>query len=238
MIVKLGEIIDQQVRRRRDKSIFVPQAVGHAASHHSRSFSGRDTGIAVTNDYRARGGHLKTPQRNVQKRRMGFFLRCAVAAKDRIEAIFHAQAANHGERQAIHLVAHHDPALGAEVIEHVADARIEHRVIEQMPFVMTEKYPHDLLKIIGTFFLRQGLLEQMFHAAADVDINRWRGQRRKIEMSTGKIDGLGEIVPRICKSSVEVKHDQINRSFHSIPIEIEKDVEVNARTKNSLPSVE
>lgn len=167
---------------------------------------------------------------------MRFFFCSAVTAEDRIEATFHSQATDNGQTKSVDLVAYHHAAFGTETIEGVFNSGIKHGPIQQVLFVIFEENARSFLPMISGF-LGQRVLEQMFHAASDVDVDRWPGQRRKIEMGTGKIDGLGEILPRICKGSVEVKHDQINRFFHPISIEIEKTVEVNAPTEDSLLSI-
>jgi hypothetical protein len=70
-----------------------------------------------------------------------------------------------------------------------------------------------------------------------VDVHYPRGQRLKIEMGTGKIDGLGEIVPCVRKGSVEVKHDQINLFFHPIRLKLKTPSKSTRSLKDSLLSI-
>ena len=58
-----------------------------------------------------------------------------------------------------------------------------------MAFVVSEKNTQDLLKVIRRFF-GQGVLEQMFHPAADMSVDRALRQRLKIEVGAGEIDGV------------------------------------------------
>src|SRR5580765_5602384 len=90
-----------------------------------------------------------------------------------------------------------------------------------MPFVVSEKNMHGLLKIVGTLF-RQGVLDQIFHTPADLSIDRLLGQRFKVEPGAGEIDGAGEIVTRVSERAVEVEHDEINRFLHSIRFKLKK----------------
>ena len=220
-------MIDQDVRLRGAQTIFVAQAVSDTASGDAGAFPRFDIGVAVADHERASGRQMKLSQGPEQKRRMRFFLHDTVAPEDRIEAAFHSQAPDNRQSKSVDLVAHHHAAFGAEMIEGVPNSGIKRGPIQQVLFVMFEENAHGVMPGIGGS-LGQRVLEQMFHAASDVDVHHGRGQRRKIEMGTGKIDGLGEIVPCVREGSVEVKHDQINRFFHPIPIEIENTVEVNA----------
>ena len=83
---------------------------------------------------------------------MRFFLRRAVAAQNRIELLLDTQTAQYGNRESMHLVAYNHPPLASKVIENLVHAGIQGCLVEKVAFVVREKNPHDLMKVIGAIF--------------------------------------------------------------------------------------
>ena len=63
--MRMKSVWDELMRRRRDESAFVAQAVGHTAGYHPGAFSGFNIGVAVTDDHCAARGQLETLQDDI-----------------------------------------------------------------------------------------------------------------------------------------------------------------------------
>jgi hypothetical protein len=54
----------------------------------------------------------------------------------------------------------------------------------------------------------------MFHAAANIRIDNFFGQRRQLELSTGEINRVSQIVAGIGQRPIEVEHHKLDTLFH------------------------
>ncbi len=99
------------------------------------------------------------------------------------------------------------------MLQRVVNARIKDGAVEQVHLVPIEKYSHDFLEMMRVL-LRQRMFQHMLHAASHMSKNQLLGEGREIEMRSGMVNRIGEVLPRISERAIEVEHDQIHRFFH------------------------
>src|SRR5438094_8065318 len=193
---QLREIIDENIRFGRNKLLSTAQSVGYSTSEYSGAFARFHIRVTVSDHERARRWHLKMLQHVVQQPEIGPLLRSAIAAQYRIELLFDTQPAQHSDRQTMHLVADDNPLFAVKIIESFAHVWIKNRCVEHVDFITLEEYAHHFQKIFGSL-LRKGMIEQVFHDASDARTNRRIRQRRKIEVGSRVVDGVGQIASGI-----------------------------------------